>query len=1039
MIAWFARNPVAANLLMVLILALGGHALLNRTPLEVFPTIELERINVTVSYPGASPAEVEEGITIRIEEAVQDLEGIEQISSRSSEGAAQVNIEVAKGYDTRFLLDDVKSRVDAINRFPEEAERPVVNITEFRREVISAVVYGERDPMALRQIAERVRDDLAALPGVTQVYLDAPRRYELAIEVPELVLQEYGLTLAQVAEAVRRGSLDLSAGNIRTRGADILVRTRGQAYSAEEFRRIPILTRADGSRIELGDLAHIDDGFAEDPIKRRFDGQPAVGIEVYRVGNQNSIEVAAAVRDYLDATRHEMPEGVQLGYWRDRSKIVKARLTTLTNSALQGGLLVMLLLTLFLRPTVAFWVCVGIPISFMGGFLLMPELGVTLNIASLFAFILVLGIVVDDAIVTGENVYSHFSRHGEGLRAAIEGTREVAVPVTFGVLTTVAAFIPLLLIEGRRGAIFEQIPLVVIPVLLFSLVESKLILPAHLRHLKPPRDYGVFSRFQQGVARGLERFIAGFYSPFLDRVLERRYLALAAVFGVALLVLAAVLSGWTRFVFFPRVQSEVARAALEMPVGTPFAVTDRQISRITEAAQALQAKYVDPGTGESVITHILSTTGAGEGIAANRGRVMFEIVAPELRTLEVTSSELVREWRRLIGAVPGAQSITYRAEIGRSSDPLDIQLRGDDLERLRQLAGELRQRLAGYPHVFDISDSLSNGKQELQLALTPEAELLGVSLIDLARQVRQAFFGFEVQRIQRGRDEVKVLVRYPAAERYSLETLERMKIRTPEGLEVPFREVAELRPELSPATIYRIDRKRTVNVRADANKELADLTLIKRDLQVFLDDRLADYPGIQVSFEGEAKEQRDSFSGLFWGMLFVLFVVFCLLAIPFRSYAQPFIVMSVIPFGLVGAVFGHWLMEMNLTIMSLMGMLALTGVVVNDSLVLVDYINRQKRQGVALGAAVRAAGAARFRPVLLTSLTTFAGLMPLIFEKSTQAQFLIPMAVSLGFGILFATLITLLVVPVNYLVLEDLRRLFGAGETHPGAPEMQKG
>ncbi len=1032
LIAWFARNPVAANLLMLLILGGGLYSLSNRIPLEVFPEIDLDMVSVRVSYPGATPSEVEEGLSIRIEEAIQDLEGIEQMLSRSSEASAVVNVEVASGYDPRRLMEDINSRIDAINTLPAGAERPVISISQRKREVISVVLYGAREELELRRLAERVRDDLSALADVTQVAIDSPRDYEIAIEVPEIVLREYGLSLAQVAEAVGRGSLDLSAGNIRTQGADILVRTKGQAYNAEQFRRIVVLSDNAGSRIELGDIARIEDGFKEDPLRTRFDGQPAIAVDVFRVGQQSAISIADQVKHYIEQ-QSSLPEGVQIAYWRDRSAIVKARLQTLNKSAMQGGLLVILLLALFLRPQVAFWVCMGIPISFMGGLMLMPEIGVTLNLISLFAFILVLGIVVDDAIVTGENIYTHFTRTGDPMRSVIEGAQEVAVPVTFGVLTTVAAFFPLMMISGPRGAIFEQIPFIVIPVLLFSLVESKLILPAHLRHLRRPNNNHLLTRVQQAIARSLERFVARYYSPTLAGVLKHRYLALALVVGLTLLVLSSVAGGWTRFIFFPKVQSEIATAVLTMPTGTPFAVTDRHVERITEAAQWVQDQYRDPDTGVSVITHILSNSGAGGG---HNGRVRFEIVAPEHRTLNITSSELVREWRNKIGTIAGSETLTLRAEIGRSGDPVDIRLNGQDLDQLGALAALVRQRMSSYPYLFDIADSLSDGKQELQLALKPAAQMLGLDLTDLARQVRQAFFGFEVQRLLRGRDEVKVLVRYPALERQSLDTLDRMMIRTAQGVEVPFAEVAELKPGRSPAAINRVDRVRTVSITADANKEFADLEAIKRDLELFLGELIDDYPGVVYSFEGEAQEQRDSFQGLVWGGMFVLFIIFALLAIPFGSYAQPLIVMSVIPLGVVGAIMGHWLMGMTLTIMSAMGMLALSGVVVNDSLVLVDFVNRMRRSGMPLHEAVRMAGVARFRAVMLTSLTTFCGLMPLIFEKSTQAQFLIPMAVSLGFGILFATLITLFIVPVNYLLLEDLRRFFGGRRSRVDVAEQ---
>ncbi|MCL6416149.1 efflux RND transporter permease subunit [Aestuariirhabdus sp. Z084] len=1025
MIAWFTRNHVAANLLLVSIIGAGLFSMTNRVPLEVFPSIDLDVVNITVVYRGATPAEAEESVTVRIEEAIHDLEGIEKLRSRSVEGFSMVTVEVASGYDSRELMNDIKSRVDAINTLPTDAERPVVATRQHTREVISVVASGDLSEMELRLLGERVRDDLVRLPGISQVELEGVRPYEISIEVDERTLQEFGVTLEQVADRVRNSSLDLSAGNIRARSGEVLVRTKGQAYTQREFEEIVILTRSDGTLLRLSDIARVHDSFDEDLIVNEFNGRPAVIVEVYRIGDQSAIEVANAVKQYITDTASSLPEGVELGYWRDRSKIVKARLKTLSDSAIQGGILVILLLSLFLRPALALWVFIGIPVSFLGAFIIMPLAGVTLNIISLFAFILVLGIVVDDAIVTGENVYTHLQRSENPLHAAIEGTQEVSVPVTFGILTTVAAFVPLLMIGGPRGAIFAQIPLIVVPVLLFSLIESKFVLPAHLKNIKPPSAReGRFSQLQTGIARGLEDGIRRYYAPVLERTLNHRYLSLAIICGFTAIVLAMVLSGWTRFIFFPKVQSETARASLTMPAGTPFEITDQHIQRIARAAQALQAQYIDPDTGESVITEILSTTGSTGGSdsgQSNIGRVMFEITAPEHRTLDVTSSQLVNQWRKDIGNIAGLESLTLRAEIGRSSDPVDIQLYGNDFIELREVASRLRQHLSTFPDLFDIQDSLSNGKEELQLGIKPEAELLGLTLNDLARQVRAAFFGFEIQRIQRGRDDVRVMVRFPASQRESLDSLHTMFIRTPQGAEVPFSEVAQISPGRSPTAINRLNRQRVVNVTADANKETADIEAIKRDLHRFMADLKLLHPAIGYSLEGEAREQADSFDRLGWGLMGVLFVVYALLAIPFRSYLQPLIVMSVIPFGLVGAIIGHWIMDMSLTIMSFMGMLALTGVVINDSLVLVDYTNQQREKGISLHQAIRSAGVARFRPVLLTSLTTFCGLMPLIFEKSTQAQFLIPMAISLGFGILFATLITLLIIPVNYLILEDLR------------------
>lgn len=1027
MIAWFARNGVAANLLMVVIVFAGLYAVLTRIPLEVFPAFELDIITVRVPFRGATPANVEEGVVTRVEEAIYDLEGIKELRSRASEGFASITIEVDSGFEPRDLLDDIKNRVDAISTFPGEVERPVYSIAKRSHEVISVVVSGDLNERELRRYGERVRDDISAIPGITQVELQAVRPYEIAIEIPENTLHQHGLTFDAVAAAIRRASLDLSAGSIKTRGGEILLRTKEQAYIAADFAPIVVLTRVDGTRLTLGDIADIRDGFEENPVRARFNEKPAVVIEINRIGDQSAIDVADKVKQYVEDAQGRFPANVTLSYWRDRSQIVKSRLRTLMRSALQGGLLIFLLLALFLRFSVALWVCAGIPVAFMGALALMPVMGVTINIISLFAFILVLGVVVDDAIVTGENIYTHVKRGEAPGEAVVRGTQEVALPVTFGILTTVAAFVPLLMIEGARGQIFAQIPLVVIPVLLFSLVESKLILPAHLRHLDLARPDPPLVRVQQKVADGLERAIVRLYQPVLALTLQHRYLGLSLFIGTAVVVGGIVASGQINFVFFPRVQSETARATLTMPAGTPFEVTAGYIERIARAAQAIRDKYVDPETGKSVVKDILSVQGSAGGSgpgASHLGRVTFEIESPEKRTLEITSSQLIREWRRAIGIIPGTESLTFRAEIGHGGSPIEVRLAGSDIEQLAALAGEIKARLRQYSGVFDVGDSFEAGKEELQLTIKPEAELLGLSATALARQVRQAFFGEEAQRIQRGRDDVRVMVRYPESERRSLENLESMRIRSPSGIEIPFSEVADATMSRGYAVIRRVDRRRVVNVSADVNKETTNVESIKRDLLAFLDSSEARFPDVRYTLEGEAREQRESFGSLRLGLAFVLFVIYALLAIPFKSYGQPFIVMSVLPFGVVGAILGHMLLGLNLSILSLMGMLALTGVVVNDSLLLVDYVNRRRAEGRPTIEAVRIAGVARFRAVMLTSLTTFAGLAPLIFEKSTQAQFLIPMAVSLGFGILFATFITLLLVPINYMILDDVVELF---------------
>jgi len=1020
MIAWFAKNHVAANLLMITILLTGLFSLKGNIPLEVFPSFDSDVVNVNVSLRGATPEDVELGVAIRIEEAVQDLAGIKKITSRSVEGNASISIEASSGYDVRDLLSDVKSRVDAINTLPADAEKPVTAIRQRIREVISVTIssiYGEKE---IRQFAEQVRDDLLNLPNVTQVSLDAVRNYEINIEVSQKKLQQYQLTLSDIANAIKASSIDMSAGNIRTTGGDILVRSKAQAYRQDEFEDIVIRTNTDGTFLLLNEVASIDDGFEETPLRARFNGEQAALIEVYRIGNQSAIDVANNVKKYVETRQSSVPQGFNLSYWDDDSEIVKSRLNTLIYNALQGGFLVLILLTLFLRPSIAFWVFIGIPISFMGAFILMPVFGISINIMSLFGFILVLGIVVDDAIVTGENIYRHSQSTSSGLEAAIKGTQEVAVPVTFGILTTIAAFLPLAFIEGRRGAIFAQIPVIVIPVLIFSLIESKFVLPSHLRNLKlrdEKRNASKFSLWQQRFADGFENVILKYYQPILKRATKHRLTTLALFIGTFILILTFITSGWTRFVFFPRIASETARVNLSMPVGTSYDVVDGYVKKMADAAALLQDKYRDEN-GQSVILNTLAVT------RNETGRVRFEILPADQNNTGIGIRQLVNEWRQLIGNLPGAESLTFRAEIGRAGDPIDIQLTATNLDTLKKVSSQVKQHLTTYPSLFEISDSLSNGKEELEISLTKQGQAMGMTISTVTRQVRDAYFGAQIQRIQRGRDDVRVMLKYPLAERKSVAQLGELLINTPNGGKVPLAHVAILVAGKSPSAINRIDRYRTVNVTADVDKQTTNMAIVNEQLSIYLEQIINQYPDVTYSLEGEAREQSESFSSLTFGLIFVFFIIYCLLAIPFKSYLQPIIVMSVIPFGAIGAIVGHWIMGMDLTIMSILGLMALIGVVVNDSLVLVDFINKRCQEGQDVMAAVLRAGQSRFRPVLLTSLTTFIGLMPLLFEKATQAQFLIPMAVSLAFGIIFATFITLILVPVNYLLVEDFKEMF---------------
>ena len=1046
-IAWFADNGVAANLIMILIIV-GGVVTLLGIKQEVFPEFSADVISVRVLYPGAAPEEVEEGVVVRVEEAIQDLEGIDRISSTAAENMGTVLVELIQGTNTQKMLNDVKARVDAIDTFPVETEQPVIEEAMIRRQVLEIAVSGDADERALKVLGERIREDLVALPGVTQAELAAVRPYEISIEVSEEALRQYGLTFEQVARAIRQSSLDLPGGKIKTAGGEILLRTKAQAYRGREFEELPLRSLADGTRLAVGDVATVVDGFADTERWSRFNGNPAVLIQVFRVGNEGALEVAGVVEDYLETARHTVPEGIELTVWQDQTRILKSRLDLLLKNGRNGFILVVLVLALFLKLRLAGWVSLGIPISFLGAIALMPTLGVSINLLSLFAFIVVLGIVVDDAIIVGENIYTHYQHGQEGLAAAVEGTQEVVKPVVFAVLTSVAAFSPLLGVTGNIGKLMRVIPLIVIPTLLFSLVESLLVLPNHLSHLRHDQDHvartrigRLWMRIQEAFSDGLQVVIERSYRPSLSRAIEWRYLTLAAMLALLLVTFGVVRGGWIKFNFMPVIEADNSASYLTMPQGTPAIVTARMVRHIETAALELAAE-LEQEYGGQPIRHVMTTIGdqpfrtaAGPAAlnvgadfsATHLGEVNLELAPSEER--DVTSTEVADRWREKVGAIPDAVELTFTSSLFSSGEAINVELSGPQVDRLRVFATRLKEELRSYPGVRDITDSFRAGKQELELVITPEAEAAGLTQSDLARQVRQAFYGEEVQRIQRGRDDVKVMVRYPQSRRLSLGDVENLRIRTPSGTEVPFTTAADANLSRGPATIRRTDRRRVVNVTADVNQAQANANDIIADMESGVLPRLlADYPEIRYSLEGEQQQQRETLTGLARGFVIALLVIYALLAIPFKSYFQPLIVMSAIPFGLIGAIWGHVVLGMDLAILSMFGIVALTGVVVNDSLVMVDFINRSFRKGIPLAEAIRAAGTSRFRPILLTSLTTFAGLTPLLLERSMQARFLIPMAISLAFGVLFATFITLILVPSLYAILEDFRSIFSRGE-----------
>lgn len=1054
-VEWFSRNPVAANLVMIVIMV-GGALTWPKVRMELFPEFALDRISVAVPYPGAAPEEVEEAICTRIEEEVHAIDGVKRVSSVAAESLGTVLVELDRGADAARVLDDVTTRVNAISTFPELAEKPIIEELTMRQQVISLAVHGEVGERALRLVGEEVRDELSEVPGISLVRLASARPFEVSIEVSEEALQRHGLTFDDLAGAVRLGSLDLSGGTLRTTGGEVLLRTKAQAYSGAEFRDLTLLTRPDGTRLTLGDVATVVDGFEDTSQAARFNGQPMVQVQVFRVGDENAIEIARSVRDYADAKQAELPAGVTITPYADTTVLLQGRLSLLSKNGLQGLLLVFVVLALFLRFRLAFWVTAGIPISFLGVLWLMPSLDVSINMLSLFAFILVLGIVVDDAIVIGESIFTEQKRDPDQLRATIRGANRVAVPVTFAVMTTVTAFAPMLDLPGMFGNYFGVIPMAVIPILLFSWAESKVILPAHLAHggawaarLAEVPPFRWWVAFQGRFERGLEWVAERLYRPSLELCLRWRYLTHASTLAVLLLTGGLVAGGFVRVIDFPKINGDLIFAQLTLPLGTSPEVTSAAVQQIEDAAlrleQEVQEKY-----GRDLVLHWVTAVGeqpmrsqqknqGGNGpgvVGSHLGEILMELVPTEERE-DVPTEELIERWRELCGPIPGAVELIFTADVMGGGDAIALQFAGNDVDALRAAAAELQPALGALPGVFDVADSFRGGKQELRLDILPRAEALGLSRGELARQVRQAFHGEEAQRVQRGRNEVRVMVRYPEEARRTLATLERMRIRTPAGDEVPFGEVARLELDRGYASISRTDRKRVVTVTADIDETVTTTGDVVAALREgALADIVRRHPSVSWTVEGQSAELRLAMDELLRLAIVALLVIYALMAIPFRSYLQPAIVMSAVPLGLIGAVLGHILMGYDISVLSLVGLVALTGVVVNDSLVMVEFINRRREEGGDLADAVRRAGVERFRPILLTSMTTFAGLTPLMFETSVQAQFLIPMAIALAFGVMFSTAVSLVFVPAAYLILDDLGRLFGVGgRTEPAVPE----
>ncbi|WP_419240661.1 efflux RND transporter permease subunit [Photobacterium leiognathi] len=1019
LIAWFAHNHVAANLLMLVVM-LGGLFSISLINKEIFPTFALNRIMISASYPGASPEDIEQSINVKIEQSLDNVKNIKRIQSVASQGSASLTLELESEADLEQVLDDVKQQIEAISTFPVNMETPLVKRAEFTSNVVFISLYGNLNERQLKEYAKQVRDDILQQTDASDVVVSGVKDYEIAIDVSENALRKYGLTFEQVAQVVQQRSIDLPSGMIKAKDGDLLVRTNGQLYNGDGFSSIVLQTRPDGSRLYLSDVATISDGFIEDRILNRFNRERAAVIQVRNLTDEDATKIAEQVGKYVEQAQTKLPTGVYLDSWGDMSHYLEGRLNMMLSNMFYGGILVFIILALFLDIRVAFWVILGIPFCFLGTLLFMPTplVAVSINLISLFGFILVLGIVVDDAIVVGESVYSEVEDKGQSIDNVIAGAKKVAIPATFGVLTTMAAFIPMLISDAPRTEFFKAIAWVVLLCLTFSLIESKLILPAHLARARLAQGKSrtnALSRLKQRFNLAVDRFINQGYRRFISVCIVHRYSVLATFSGILMLAIALVVSGQLRWVFFPNLPSDYIQVNVDMNISSSDENNAKVAAQIEEALYQTDAEIFQE-LGVHVVKHTFINM-------ENRQDLFVLAELHKTETLPITSFEILKQWQAQLPPLVGVKNITFEASIGRKQSDVQFSLKGDDLTQLAQASKAMQQLLYQYDGTLNIKDDLSSPTPEVKLQLTKAGEALGLSLASLASQVRHAFYGYEVQRVLRNNEEVKVMVRYPQQERSTIGYLENMKVILPNGRFVPFTEVAKANIESSYTSINRVDRKRSVIVSANVDKSQTSPSDIYNDiLENKLDQLRQAFPKVKFALDGRAKDEKNTKGSLIRDSILALITIFALMAIPLRSYSQPLIIMSVIPFGIIGAIAGHYLAGLTLNLLSVFGILALAGVVVNDSLVLVSFINRALKQGVPLEQAVVNAGCSRFRAIVLTSLTTFFGLAPILLEDSLQAQIVIPMATSLAFGILFATVVTLLLVPSLYLILADIKR-----------------
>lgn len=1025
-IAWMAAHPVAANLLMIVALV-GGILMLGHLRQEVFPDFEHDEVRISVGYPGASPEEIEEGVILPIEEALSGVDGIRKVTAVASENSGTVTVEARKGYDLQLLQNDVQNAVNRIRTFPADIERPKVSMRSYERQTMSLVLYGDTDRLTLYRLAQRFKDRLLQSPDISKVDLYGVSALQYSIEVNTSTLRKYRISLEEIARRISANSLDLPAGSIKTTNQEILIRLHQRRETIQAFKRVAILTTPSGSVIRLGHLANIRKNFENEEYYALYDGKPALRIAVRNPGNISPITISKTVQKKLEEYRRELPPSIRLKILTNQAAIFEERVKLLLKNSAMGLIIVLAALSLFLQIRLAFWVMMGIPISFMGAFFLFPFLDVSISMVSLFAFIIALGIVVDDAIVVGENIYHYKERGYSPLAAAIKGAREIAVPVSFAILTNIVAFMPIYFIPGTTGKIFQVIPVVVITIFLVSWVESLFILPAHLaevdeKHHNPLLRF--VHRYQQQFSRGFRKWVRFRFGPFLTLVLRHRYLLIVVAVTLLIVVVSYALSGRMGMQIFPRTPSSYAQAIVKMPFGTPADMTQKVVKKIVDAAYAAQKAAGVEGYVRGNYARI-GREGTHEGL------VRVYLPPASVRDKILPNAEFVRLWRKEAGPIPGAELLKFSAFAGGPGhgSAISIEISHTDLNVLKTVGRRIADELGHYEGVYDISDGFEEGKAQINIRLKPTAYTMGFDARTIAKEVRAAFYGAEAQRLLIGRDETKIMVKLPKKERESLETLYRLRLFTDDGKEALLTDLADLSWGRAYTKIVRINQRRVITVEGNIQPRSKALEVMNDLQSEFLPKLKARFPGLTYSFEGDQTEIRESFATLKTTFVMAIFAIYALLAIPLRSYLQPLIVMAGIPFGIIGAIIGHMIMGYSLSVVSMFGIVALSGIVVNDALILVDFANRYRQKlGFSPLKTVREAALQRFRPILLTTITTFGGLMPMIFETSRQAKFLIPMAISLGFGVLFATFVTLLIVPALYLLIEDLKKAFGKKE-----------